>query len=572
MNVQAPSPARPPESRAHARGGLGGVTRHPKVETLVIGAGPGGAITSMTLAEAGRRVVCLDQGEWVTTADRAHAGADHEWRRMMGDWTATPNVRLRDRDYPVETSDEVPLMWNGPGGSTNIYTGTWPRYRPSDFRKGTEHGLAPDWPIAYEDLEPHFQRADEDYGVNGLRGDPAMPERGPFQTRPHARGASGRLAAEGFDALGWHWWPMPTVILSEPYDGRPACNNCCGCLLGCPRDAIGNPAVTHWPRAIAAGAELRTSARVERIETDAQGRATGATYVDLMTKTRHFQPAGNVVLAANGIGTPRLLLMSASESHPNGLANASDQVGRNLMHHVLGFVEFWLDEPTENFKGSVSATVICEEFAETDPSRGFVNGITLHMIRQMGPGFQALGGFSGAVAPWGEGHHEWFDRHFGHGICVLVYGDDLPRPENRVTLSRTETDSSGLPAAKIDYALCENDERLIAYGIERGAELGEALGAFEIRRNDLRDADGHYAPPAWHLLGTARMGSDPATSVVDLWHRAWDCENLRIIDGSVMTTGGAINPTSTISALAYRAAERLVAELEAADQPARAAG
>lgn len=286
---------------------------------------------------------------------------------------------------------------------------------------------------------------------------------------------------------------MPTAILSEPYAGRPSCNNCCGCLMGCPRDAIGNPAVTHWPRAVAAGAELRTGARVERIETDAVGRATGVTYVDLQTKTRHFQPADNVVLSANGIGTPRLLLLSRSEAHPDGLANRSDQVGRNLIHHVLAFVEMWFEEPTENFKGAVSASVICEEFAETDPERGFVNGITLHMIRRQGPAFQALGGFSGKVAPWGERHHDWFDRR-----------------------------------------------------------------------------DGHYAPPAWHLLGTARMGSDPMTSVVDKWHRAWDCPNLRIIDGSVMTTGGGINPTSTISALAYRAAERLLADLRDVEAEASA--
>lgn len=169
---------------------------------MVVGAGPGGAVTCTILAEGGCEVVCLDQGDWIATHDRPHHGTDHEWRRMAGDWAATPNVRRLDRDYPVETTDEIPLMFNAPGGSTNIYTGTWPRYRPSDFRKGTEHGLAPDWPITYEDLEPYFQRADEDYGVNGLQGDPAMPPRGSFQTPPHSRGLTGFKAAEGYDKLG----------------------------------------------------------------------------------------------------------------------------------------------------------------------------------------------------------------------------------------------------------------------------------------------------------------------------------------------------------------------------------
>lgn len=527
------------------------------VDAVVIGAGPGGAITSMILAERGLRVVCLDQGDWIVPQERPHFDADWEFRRAMGDWSLQPNVRRLPQDYPIDTGDEKPLLWSGVGGSTNLYTATWPRYRPSDFRKGTEHGLAPDWPLAYEDLAPFFDRADADYGICGLLGDPSMPMRGPFQTPPQARGGTGRAAARGFETLGWHWWPMPTAIISEPFNGRLPCNNCCNCLSGCPRGSIGNPAVTHWPRAIAAGVELRTNSRVCRIETGADGRATGVTYLDRRTGAKSFQPAKVVVAAANGIGTPRLLLMSASEQHPNGLANSSDQVGRNLMHHVLGFVEMWLDEPTENYMGTISASLISAEFAETDVSRGFVNGITLHMIRQSGAGLQATGGFSGNRAPWGRGHHEWFRRHFGHGLAVLVYGDDLPRPENRVTLSTTHIDSSGLPAAKVDYKLCENDRLLIRFGLERGVELARALGAFDVKTNDLVDAEGNYSPPAWHLLGTARMGSDPANSVVNRWHQTWDCQNLFIIDGSVMTTGAAINPTSTISALAYRAADNL---------------
>ena len=531
-------------------------TSHDHADVVIVGSGPGGVIPATVLARKGIRVVCLEQGSWFPPAERPHHGRDWEWRRAT-DWSIAVNVRAHPHDYPVDSTDETTLMWNGVGGSTGIYTATWPRYRPSDFRKGTEHGLAPDWPISYEDLAPYFEMADEACGVSGWAGDPAMPPRGPFQTRPCPPGAMGEVASRGFEKLDWHWWPMPCAILGEGYDGRLPCNNCGACQSGCPRGSLNDMAVTHWPKALAAGVELRTDSRVERIETDATGRATGVVYVERNTGVRHRQTADVVILAANGIGTPRLLLLSENTAQPNGLANRSDQVGRNLMHHTLGMVECWVDAPTESHKGLISAIAICEEFAESDTARGFVNGFTLHVVRQNGAGYQALGSHSGNVAPWGADHHAWFARHFGHGMGILVVGDDLPRPDNRVTLSDSVVDSSGLPAPRIAYGMCENDARLARFGIGRAVELAGAMDAWDVKVNPFRDANGVYAPPAWHLLGTARMGDDPDDSVVTKWHQAWDCPNLYITDGSVMATGAAINPTSTISALAYRAAHHL---------------
>ena len=290
-------------------------TTHDRADVVIVGSGPGGVIPARVLAQKGIGVVCLEQGPWFPPAGRPHHGRDWEWRRAT-DWSIAVNVRAHAHDYPVDTADETTLMWNGVGGSTGIYTATWPRYRPSDFRKGTEHGLAPDWPISYEDLAPYFEMADEACGVSGWPGDPAMPPRGPFQTRPGPRGAMGGVVARGFDALGWHWWPMPCAILAEGYDGRLACNNCGACQNGCPRGSLNDMAVTHWPKALAAGVELRTDSRVERIETDASGRATGVVYIERNTGVRHFQPADVVILAANGVGTPRLLLLSESAAHP----------------------------------------------------------------------------------------------------------------------------------------------------------------------------------------------------------------------------------------------------------------
>jgi choline dehydrogenase-like flavoprotein len=530
--------------------------QHDPADVLVIGSGMGGAVASRVLAEAGLRVVCLEQGGWTRPETRPHAEPDWEWRRLTSFHTS-PNIRARAEDYPVDTHDELTLMWNAVGGSTGVFTATWPRFRPSDFRKGTEHGCQPDWPFSYEDLAPWFDQHDIDCGVSGMLGDPAIPPRGQFQTPPLRHAGVAEAAAAGFDRLGWHWWPMPCAIISEPYDNRPACNLCGGCQSGCPRGSLADASVTHWPKAIAAGAELRTNARVARIETDEQGRASGAVYIDRMTKTQHFQAADVVILAANGVGTPRLLLNSASSRFPDGLANSSGMVGRHLMHHGLALVEIWTDRPLETHKGNTSAALISEEFAETDVSRGFINGFTMHVVRMNGASYQAHGAHSANVAPWGAEHHRWFRSHFDHGFAVLLVGDDLPLPENRVTLSDTLVDSDGLPAPKIDYTLHPNDVRMMEFSIERALDLAKAVDAVDVKVQRYSVPGRGYSPPAWHLLGTCRLGSDPRDSVVNQWGQSWDVPNLYLMDGSELPTGGAVNPTSTIGTVVLRASSHL---------------
>ncbi|MEZ4505287.1 MAG: GMC family oxidoreductase [Thermomicrobiales bacterium] len=531
------------------------------VDVAIVGSGMAGAVAALRLAQAGLQVVCLEQGGWTTPAAHPHARPDYEWERLTS-FATSPNIRQWETDYPVDTRDEATLMWNGVGGSTVHYTGTWPRLRPSDFRKGTEHGCQPDWPFTYEDLEPFYDQVDRVSGIAGCMGDRAMPERMPYQTRPLPPGPIGPVVARGFDRLGWHWWPMPEAIIADPYDGRLPCNNCGNCQSGCPRGSLNDMSFTYWPKALAAGAQLRAYARAERIASDDAGRATGVEYVDLMSGQRFFQPARVVVMAANGVGTPRLLLLSATNRFPNGLANGNDLVGRHLMHHGLAIVEGWVDEITDPHKGVESAVLISSEFAETDVSRGFINGFTMHIVRMNGAGFQALGSHSRNTIPWGAGHHAEFRKKFGHGISVVCMGDDLPLPENRVTLSETLTDSSGLPAPKIDYRLHANDRRMMDFAIDRAVDLMNACDAWEIKVNRWDRFGRDYAPPAFHLYGTCRMGVDPETSVTNQYGQAWEVPNLFIMDGSLMPTGGAINPTSTIGSVALRCADHLAANID----------
>ena len=526
-------------------------------EILVIGAGASGVINSLTLAEAGLRVVCLDQGGWTEPARHPHHGTDFVHRRFT-DWNPEPAVRQAPDDYPIQGDQSHALMWNGVGGSTNVYAALWPRFRPSDFRKGREHGLAPDWPITYADLAPFYDEADRLVGVSGLAGDAGMPPRPAYPCPPLPMRDSGRVIAQGFDRLGWHWWPMPVGTISEPYDGRTPCNGCGNCASGCPRGSMAKMSLTLWPRALAAGVLLRTGARVERIEMGPDGRATGAVYIDRGTSARVRQTADVVIVAGNGVGSPRLLLMSANGRHPHGLANGNDVVGRYLLHHTLVAAEIWVETPIRSYMGN-SGAVISSEFAETDVSRGFVNGFNFNITRTGPAGAAAIGAFGNRPAPWGARHHGDFIRRFGHGFGAYAIGDDLPQAGNRVTLSDTDHDSDGLPAARLTYQPHENDRRMMEFGIQRLRDLARSVDAFDVAVTDYME-DGVYRTPAWHMLGTCRMGNDPETSTVDRWHQAWEVPNLYICDGSSFATGGVVNPTSTVTALALRCARHIASK------------
>ena len=337
-------------------------------DVLIIGSGATGALSALVLSQAGLDVLCLEQGGWVEKNEFVHNHTNWSWQRATN-WN--PDITQRDHpdDYEMQTDSSQPLMWNAVGGSTNAYGAIWPRYRPSDFRKGDEHGLQPNWPIAYEDIAPFYERVDAILGTSGLSGDPAMPPRPECPTGPLPFTKPAQKLAEGFDKLGWHWWPAEAGVISEDYDGRPACNNC-GLCNGCPRGSMTLYAESVWPKALAAGTELRTHARVLKILTGTDGRATGARFKDRLTGEIHEVTAKIVIVAANGVGTPRLLLAS-------GIANSSDMVGRNLLHHTLVSAQIWVDEQVDGQMGYV-ASVLGRKFAETDTSRGFVNGFNFN--------------------------------------------------------------------------------------------------------------------------------------------------------------------------------------------------
>ncbi len=532
-------------------------------DVLVIGAGASGSVAAKYLSEAGFNVVCLEQGDWQNASD--YPGDKAEWELLaQKPWHPNPNVRGRPADYPCDTSDSDvnPLMFAAVGGSTILYAAHWCRQAPSDFRVRSLDGIADDWPFTYEDLAPYYDRVEADIGVSGMPGDPAYPAGNVPPLPAHPINKMGRKAAEGMNTLGWHWWPAPNSIPTRDYGNLKQCVRYGTCLTGCPEGSKASYDLVYWPAALKAGAKLITGARVREITTNGVGLASGATYVDRRGVDRHVT-ADVVILAANGVGTPRLLLMSKSDRFPEGLANSSGLVGKRLMMHPYAAIVGIYEDELESWIGPSGQTIQSMQFYETDESTGYVRGAKWNVMPTGGPlGMRSGYGGGPTEERWGANLHRNLREQLGHAFEWGIIAEDLPEETNYVTLDPTLTDSDGLPAPKIVYKNSENTRKMIDFHLARVQEAHAAAGAIKTIVTPLmRDC-------GWHLLGTARMGTDPATSVVDGYGRAHDVPNLYLIDGSVFPTSSGVNPTATITASALRSVEHLIEDARLQEVPA----
>ena len=516
-----------------------------RIDVLVIGSGAAGGALTWRLTEKGVKVVCLEQGGWVEPATMASTQPNYESQLIRGNWHLDPNIRRRPEDYPVMVEGEYKVniaMFNAVGGTTIHWQGHFPRFHPSDFRVRSLDGIADDWPITYAELEPYYDLNDQMVGVSGICGDPANPPRSPRQTSPLPLGKLGETLVGGFEKLGWHWWVSDQAILSESYKNRPGCMLHGKCMFGCPIGAKASTDRTYWPISQAKGAEIRPWSRVKEVTVNKQGKADGALYFNKAGDLVEIK-AKVVVVCCNGIGTPRLLLNSTSKFFPDGLANSNGMVGRNFMCHPYVFGNGDFDDELDGHIGPMGIPLMSQEFYESDPKREFVRGFTLQGERTFGPFSQSMD------LPWGKGHHNAFSQRFPHQAGVSAIIDDLPDPNNRVELSKEQTDSHGIAAAKVTYALTDNTRKQMDFAWEKVQEVLTAAGGRNITRFPLNNGA--------HLMGTARMGIDKKKSVVNENNQAHEVKNLFIVDGSSFTTAAGVNPTSTIMALALRAADKI---------------
>lgn len=489
----------------------------------------------------------LERGGWTDRSD--YPGASPAWELASARaWSSNPNVRRSESDSPIDVADsDVGLLdFAGVGGATVLYNAQWPRMLPDDFRVRSVDGVADDWPLTWHDLLPHYERTEVEFGVSGVGGDPTYPHSADPPLPGLPIGEAGLRVARAHHRLGWHWWPARNAIASVPHRHQRPCVQRGSCGQGCNEGAKGSTDITHWNSFVTDGGVLTTGASVRRILLDDDGSAHGVEWIDRDGASR-VSTARVVLLAANAIGTARLLLGSTDERHPDGIANSSGLVGRNLMVHPLSTVVGVFDDDLHGWKVHNGAVVQCLEFARSDPSRGFVRGSTWGLGTSGGPLRMLLTPDPDGV--WGGAHHRHVRSRLGHIAQWAVLCEDLPDPDNCVVLEPSGVGGS-LPAARIEYRLSENSRRMMAFMTERAAESLLAAGARSVEVTEFV-ANGH-------LMGTARMGIDPRDSVVDPWGMCHDVPNLGVIDGSVFVTSGSANPTSTIAALASRFADRLI--------------
>jgi choline dehydrogenase-like flavoprotein len=392
---------------------------------------------------------------------------------------------------------------------------------------------------------------DWEIGVSGAPGPSDPPRSRPYPLPPLPLKSSGALLEKGARKLGLHPQPAPLAVLSQPFNGRAACIHCGFCMgFGCETGAKSSTLVSMIPQAEATGrCEIRPRSTVHRLVTNAAGRVSEVLYFDAEGREQG-QRARAVVVCANGAETPRLLLMSASDRFPQGLANSSGLVGKYLMFNAHSVAHAWFDEPLHDYK-SVQCSRIVHDFYESDPRRGYYGGggIDARPFLNATPVLYALQGLPPDAPRWGAEYKRLLRRYFIRSMVMAGSTTSLPVASNNITLDPDAKDRYGRPALRVTYRDHDDDLATARFLQDRSVEIMEAAGAERVWTVPVAPAtDGA------HLLGTCRMGDDAASSVVDRYHRSHDVANLFICDGSSFVTSGRGQPTMTIMALAFRAA------------------
>jgi len=554
-------------------------------DAIVVGSGISGGWSAKELCERGLKVLMLERGpEIVHGADYSHDIAAGLRRRddqipqaerdlhhpyHVGVAYALFNSNrafwASDHDHPYETAPGKPYRWIRGyhlGGRSLTWARQSYRWAPQDFLSNLQDGHGVDWPIRYEDLEPWYDHVEAFAGISGdYDGLEQLPDGDflpPFQFNDVELAAKARIEAD---------FPSRRMIMGRVANlsrvakpqmdlGRKRCEQHVRCHHGCPLGGYFSTQAATLPAAMKTGnLTVLTDRIVESVIHDpTTGRVTGVRTINRLDKSGEVFEARMVFLNASAINTAALLLNSRSEAFPRGLANGSDQVGRNLMDHVssrsivgkmpgFGDVHDTRDRPTGVYIPRYA------NITETDKPylRGFgLQGGAARPRRT--EGVVQDGDEAGPVRVW--------------NLSLLPFGEVLPNPENRVTLSSTRTDGWGVPVPVISVAHGPNEYAMMRAAARDAAEMLKAAGCTDI--TPWEEAGEQLTPPGdrIHEMGTARMGRDPATSVLDGWGRAHEVPNLFVSDGAVMTSSASMNPSLTYMAIAARAANHAADLLE----------
>ncbi len=532
-----------------------------EADVVIVGAGVAGLLAAWRLAAAGVRVLVLESGPRVNRAE-----AVETYRQAV---VKTPESPYPDVPYaprPALAALDDYYVHVGPakfqsnyerrvGGTTWHWLGTCLRHIPSDFAMFSRYGVAADWPLTYDDLEPWYQAAEEELGVAGDSDEDFGSTRsGKYPLPPLPLTYLDRQIALAVAPLGMKVKLTPQARNSIAYGGRPPCCGNGTCVPICPI-AAKYDATVHAAKAEAAGAQILDQAIASRVEVDTAGMVS-AIHFKRPDGSDHVARGQRYVIAGNAIETPKLLLISRTDALPNGVANRSDQVGRNLMDHPVQLSWALANEPLYPYRSPLENAGI-EDFRDgAFRSRRSAFRIAIGEDGWSFPGTPPTAvagellkqGLRGKALAEAVAHH--VAREFRFAILV----EQMPLPENRVTPAWDKLDALGIPHPQIDYRLGEFVERGMAEARRVADQIFDAVGV-SFRKH------GEEFFGAGHIMGTHRMGSDPAASVVDRDGRCHDHPNLFLLGSGVFPSVGTANPTLTIAALSLLAANVIESDL-----------
>jgi len=506
-----------------------------KVDAVIAGSGAAGSLVAAKLAQAGKKVIVLEAGPKRGTQDMV---SSQIWaRRLKGPAASTESV---GRD-PLSVGF---ASGSGSGGSALHHYACWFRLHEEDFEMNSRFGKGLDWPLAYADLRPWYDRVQSEVGIAGdAEQEIWRPAGAPYPMPALPVFAQGDLIARGFKKLGLTTAPLPMAINSRPYKGRPACIQDGWCDAGCPTGALANPLAIYLPLGIAAGLEILHNSAVTRVLTNSRGdRATGFEYFD-SKGSRNVAMADVVVLAPYVFELPRILLNSKA----GGLANASGTVGRNMMAHTTSNIFGFFEEDTDNFMGRTGGQLVSQDRYAKDPKNGYIASSSWLIGNALKPN-DLLGIGNSRVDLFGEPLHAFMKKASRKLATMTFCGEGLPDADNRLILT-DHRDRFGMPLARVQHQFPEDSLKCWEAGVKQGKEIFAAAGASEVwasGRNQM------------HTMGGAIMGRSAATSVTNGWGQTHEVPNLFIAGSSLFPTAGGVNPTFTICALAMRSADYML--------------
>ena len=533
---------------------------------IVVGSGASGGMAAWNLTQKGIDVLMLDAGEkFDRTKYWTHVQPweDRE-RRARGEKPLSFFLDTKEQPYltPADRPFELSRVW-GLGGKTNVWGRVSLRYAEMDFKSADRDGWEIPWPISYADVAPYYDQVEQLIGVCGGDDDSAaLPGSRYLQPAPAPR-CGERLIQRASGSLG-----IPVVAgrranMTRPTRGFPACHYCGNCGRGCDTASFFCSADHLIPFAQKTGRlEIRANAVAARVLVDDRGLASGVQYFDRQTGAERVAYGKVVVVGASCVDTTRLLLNSRSERFPNGIGNSNDVLGRYLCEQVRINVAAYLPPlygtPTKNDRGIGGEHVYLPRFNHLDGHRrDYLRGFGMQFWNS---GSNANGANAGAYGLPGFGgslkreikrrHPAWVELH--------PFGEVLPYAHNRITVDAAQTDRYGVPLARIDYRIGDNERKMVEHMGDTVEAIVKAAGGelVNYRRGEM-DRMGS----AIHEHGTCRMGTDPKRSALNAFNQMHEVKNLLVVDGSAFTTASEKNPTLTILALSWRATDHLAEEI-----------